>query len=397
MEMIRTFHPVGQGAFYTERFKTYDGGTFTIVYDCGSTTLSKKVMESKIKKALPEDSQIDILFISHFHADHINGIELLKNHYEIKTVILPLLSDEAKILLKVAYYLDQKEESSSRLPYDQFEKLIDTPESFFGENKTQVIKIAPVEGEPHIQEGLPEAIDISQPTRGKTLASGTRLHPFKGINWFFIPFNYKQDKRRDLFMSAIKEKGLSEEDIDTIEKIVTKKQVIKKAYDSIEGDLNRNSMILFSGGVDERICSDHIKRHSATVGGYSLIEDVYYKKFRYYFPYWRYYPRSQSGCLYLGDIDLNEEGLLEDIRLRLRLFLPNLGTIQVPHHGSKHNFNRSICEQENIHLAILSFGTKNRYGHPADSVVVEILKEGIFPCLVTEDTSSIVVQHIESY
>lgn len=394
MEMIRTFHPVGQGAFYSEKFETRSGDTFTIVYDCGSTTLPKELLDHEIKTAFPKDSQIDILFISHFHADHINGIELLKNHYNIKTVILPLLSDEAKILLKVAYYLDQKEESSNRLLYDQFEKLIDDPASFFGENETKVITIAPVEGEPHIQEGLPEAIDISQPTRGETLASGTPLHPFKGINWFFIPFNYKQDKRRDLFMSAIKEKGLSEEDINTIKKITAQKQVLKKAYESIEGDLNRNSMILFSGGVDERICSDHIKRHSATVGGHSLMEEVYYEKFRYHFPYWRYYTRSQSGCLYLGDIDLNEGDLIEDIRLRLRLFLPNLGTIQVPHHGSKHNFNRSICEQGNIHLAILSFGTKNRYGHPADSVVVEILKEGIFPCLVTEDPRSIVTQYI---
>lgn len=28
--MIRTFHPIGQGAFYTEKF---DDG-FTVVYDC---------------------------------------------------------------------------------------------------------------------------------------------------------------------------------------------------------------------------------------------------------------------------------------------------------------------------------------------------------------------------
>lgn len=38
---IRTFHPVGQGAFYTERF--YDEGqgkpVFTAVYDCGSVNV----------------------------------------------------------------------------------------------------------------------------------------------------------------------------------------------------------------------------------------------------------------------------------------------------------------------------------------------------------------------
>jgi len=34
METIRTFHPVGQGAFYTEVFDN----TFTMVYDCGTAT-----------------------------------------------------------------------------------------------------------------------------------------------------------------------------------------------------------------------------------------------------------------------------------------------------------------------------------------------------------------------
>ena len=399
MEMTRTFHPVGQGAFYTERFEAYSNGeTFTIVYDCGSTTLSKKVMGSKIQGALPKGSQIDIFFISHFHADHINGIEALKKHYKIKTVILPLLSYEAKILLKVAYYLDQK--SSSRLPYDQFEKLIDDPASFFGENETKVITIAPVEGEPYTQEGLPEAIDISQITSSKKFASGTLLYPFQDINWFFIPFNYKQDTRRRLFMNAIKEKGLSEEDIDTIDKIAAQKQVLKEAYDSIEGDLNSNSMILFSGGIDKRIYYDHIKRHSTTVHGYSWIyayswvDWICLKKDRFLLHNWGYYTSIRSGCLYLGDIDLNERDLIKDIRHRLDSFLPNLGTIQVPHHGSKHNFNRSICGLENLHLAILSFGTKNRYGHPADYVIAEIWKECIFPCLVTEDPSSIVVQQI---
>ena len=32
----RTFHPVGQGAFYSERHENYN-----IVYDCGSVNVSK--------------------------------------------------------------------------------------------------------------------------------------------------------------------------------------------------------------------------------------------------------------------------------------------------------------------------------------------------------------------
>ena len=79
MKLIRTFHPIGQGAFYSERhiFTTTE---FTVVYDCGSSTIKGKKLETKINSSFPENQIIDILFISHFHADHINGIEYLKNH-----------------------------------------------------------------------------------------------------------------------------------------------------------------------------------------------------------------------------------------------------------------------------------------------------------------------------
>ena len=37
MNMIRTFHPVGQGAFYSEEFFNPEGDcVFRAVYDCGS-------------------------------------------------------------------------------------------------------------------------------------------------------------------------------------------------------------------------------------------------------------------------------------------------------------------------------------------------------------------------
>lgn len=392
MEVTRTFHPVGQGAFYTERFYT-GNGAFTIVYDCGSTTLSGEKLAARIRSAFPEGSEIDALFISHFHADHVNGLDILQKYCKIKTVFLPLLSVEAKALLKVAYYFDQEEELSSGLPYDRFEKLIDDPASFFAENETKVITITPL-GEESSRDSLYEWVPISQITKGKTCASGIPLQPFKYINWFFIPFNYEQDKRGDLFISAIKEKGLSLGDIDTIDKIVAQKQVLKKTYASIEGDLNKNSMILFSGGLDERSCYDYVKRYSATVCGNFQISVIWYMKTRCsYFCRWDN-SDIPSGCLYMGDIDLNEGDLIEDIRLRLSLFLPSLGTIQVPHHGSKHNFSHSICELGNVHLAILSFGKKNRYHHPADSVVAEILKEGVFPYLVTEDPVSILKEYI---
>ena len=47
MKLIRTFHPVGHGAFYTERF--YDenvNNIANVVYDCGSKTISHQDLDA---------------------------------------------------------------------------------------------------------------------------------------------------------------------------------------------------------------------------------------------------------------------------------------------------------------------------------------------------------------
>ncbi|MDH8702670.1 hypothetical protein M2138_002038 [Dysgonomonadaceae bacterium PH5-43] len=48
MGLIRTFHPIGQGAFYTERHNSKNNN-FTVVYDCGSKTLNQFELERKVK------------------------------------------------------------------------------------------------------------------------------------------------------------------------------------------------------------------------------------------------------------------------------------------------------------------------------------------------------------
>jgi len=85
--MIRTFNAVGQGAFYTEK----SGNGFTTVYDCGGQ--NKKFVEEKIKKTFLKDGKIGILFISHFHSDHINGVEFLLTHCNIDKVVLLFLHE----------------------------------------------------------------------------------------------------------------------------------------------------------------------------------------------------------------------------------------------------------------------------------------------------------------
>lgn len=374
MGITRTFHPVGQGAFYSEKFETKNGDTFTIVYDCGSTTLPKERLDCKIKTAFPKDSKIDILFISHFHADHINGIETLKKHYNnIETVILPELTPEAKVLLKIVYFLEN--DPFDKPSYEKFEQLIDDPASFFGEERTQIITIKPVDEESRFNdEQLSEPIDISEVTGNKTFPSGTNFSHSQVEHWFFIPFNYKQEERRKQLEDAIAAKGIKLESLNDIDAIIKQKKLIKKAYKSIDGDLNENSMILYSGPKVNSIFEiPYLVSRSFSRFCFHCCPSLF-----------------QAGCLYTGDIDWTVGNLFGG----LSKFLNCIGTIQVPHHGSRHNFDRSLLDLPELSCAIFSFGSNNTYGHPADSVVEEVVQKGILPCFVTEDPSSIVVQHI---
>ena len=97
------FHPVGHGLFYTGEITDGQGKSFSFAFDCGSennTIISDIISNGKlpngINDILPE--QIDLLIISHFHSDHIsNALDLISTK-KVKKVILPYLTDTAKIL-----------------------------------------------------------------------------------------------------------------------------------------------------------------------------------------------------------------------------------------------------------------------------------------------------------
>ena len=91
--VTRTIQPVGQGGFYTEIFEIPNQkgeiSTHCVVYDCGSATRAepKKTIESALFD--DKDLDIDILFISHFDDDHVNGLAELSKKHRIKRIVIP--------------------------------------------------------------------------------------------------------------------------------------------------------------------------------------------------------------------------------------------------------------------------------------------------------------------
>lgn len=84
------FHAVGTGTFKSGCvFSPEKGTVFRWVYDCGST--SPKTLDCVFKN-IPKSawpSSIDMLVLSHFDNDHVNGVETLLRHCRVKSMILP--------------------------------------------------------------------------------------------------------------------------------------------------------------------------------------------------------------------------------------------------------------------------------------------------------------------
>src|ERR1700761_6240842 len=95
------FHAIGQGGFYTGMLGKSDipSDVFHFVYDCGksgSTALLKNEV-ADYQKII--SGHLDLLIISHFHEDHINGIRALLTGITCRRVIIPYYEPEERLLL----------------------------------------------------------------------------------------------------------------------------------------------------------------------------------------------------------------------------------------------------------------------------------------------------------
>lgn len=375
-QITRVFHPVGQGAFYSERH-TIGDEKFNIVYDCGS--LSSKI--DSVVQDFADQNEIDVLFISHFDQDHVNKIKLLQSKTIIKRVVLPLLHDDERILLEVI---------NKVLGYNEVVTLIDSPEQFFKSNdaekpKTQITKVNINRDSSDIQE--PQTINLLKEVPPQ-IDSGTSLviNHDDNHNWVFIPYNFDFSNRRTEIEREIVSAGYTVDSFkNMVDNSIFDAQMIKKKINSIykklSGTMNSNSMFLYSGpnSTDKYTCfCDYTKQ---------------FARRPYYFDC---HKLSKVGCLYTGDGNFNE---LIDIKKILPNHYKYLGVIQTPHHGSKNSFNINFVSFYGCRpiLFITCYGSKNQYGHPSANALNEIINNGYIPVLVTEDEKTKFSQDIIIY
>ena len=347
-KVVRTIHPIGQGAFYSERLIDNKGNTvFLAVYDCGSQ--NKKKLNLEIANYFQEGDIIDILFISHLDLDHVSGLQkLLECKVSVKHLALPLIDNNTKEL----YLLATK---------GILKQLVQDPTSLFKGSKVIYVKPVGDEGD------AAETFEISDNNpEVKEVASGCKLYycNYSDIIWCYIPYNYEYAARVEVLLQSL---GQGKIDVKDVVDADSRKEIKDKYAKICSKGVNNTSLVVYSGGH-----SDLTK-----------YEPIFFSC----------RPHDNSipeGCLYLGDIDLNQNdwdmNLIDDMFKRLNSVKGRIGMIQLPHHGSKDNFNTklfSIGAPTKVFFA--SYGNTNSYGHPSARVWEDVGSHGMLCCGVDEN------------
>jgi len=313
----RTFHAVGQGGLYSERITT-NNKTITVVYDCGVQPSNKRI-EREIKSL--RGSEIDYLVLSHFHNDHINGVEELRKHTNIKSVVIPKLDP-----IEVCFYL---------LKGNTIKRLVLDPRSYFG-SEINVIEVDNSDSVRDNDQGL-----ISHITDLLIFSDQDNLE-------WVLRF-YVDKTRLDISNLSQSDKNIIDS-ITTIKDFESKEDVLKKIYNSISKNKpNYTSMSMLS-----------------TYRSWNISN-------------WQ--PPIVS--LLNGDIELKEDKQMQRYIAHYRSYLCRNIDFQIPHHGSKNNLMRPLTEWV-IDRAIVNCGRTNSHNHPSYMILRDHQDLGVRCDVITE-------------
>ena len=369
----RTFHPVGQGAFFTECFESDSGDTFNVVYDCG-TNSPKAILENAVLQAFAQGVPVDVVFVSHLDKDHINGIKYLadnKNLTPRTLFVMPLFSKEVYILSYLKYgasFIQMFRAISQMGCYVLFVKPAKIEES-----RQDVTSIDLRENT--LREDSQTIMSISGiPIKGTVVQSGTKLS-FLDI-WEYVPFN-PSGADADLFQKELAQQRIQ---IDLVlnalgrtrptdaEKIELEK--IRKIYGKVTSRIGKDTNKL-------NISSLVLLSHKAS----DAINTYYWCR-----PFYHYWNCTKSACLYTGDSDLSTAStyrqLMNDVMQYQRD--ESLQFLQIPHHGSKNNYCLALCRGFSYDVAFTNYGVNYHQKIFDSQLIMEYLKQGRPLVLITE-------------
>lgn len=407
--MIRTFHPVGQGLFCSEKFYVENKRPFVVVYDCGSkstgsdkgnTTSDDVRLHQIIKCGLYDIDKIDAVFVSHYDRDHVNGLRYIFKNWKVDKLYLPDLCIEEKFVLRLLSIVQGHEDDDGIQLLD----ILDREPSVIREwnlADTEIIRVPSTRTEERESVNINESL-VSTINLNSEIKRWGKDSLFE--DWLFIPYNYQPDHRKSYMKQIIRQVldaySMNNVSVDDFVKdaamyfkmILNQKKKdslrdVKKALKKGEkkdpnfpedfGSSNASSMVLYSG-----LSSSAREMHSKYCGNWRADKYDYVSCCR---PLTQY---LAEGCLYFGDY----EGKTDDAWNGVKNFYMgcgvwgHVGCVQLPHHGAEsENFNVKMADFDAVYMA--SFGLGNSHKHPSVDVLSALMKQDRNVYCVTEHSS----------
>ncbi len=403
--MDRMFLPVGQGAFYCERFYNEEQDrNLNVVYDCGTLTgRTDKAKLELIKDVVDEyfrdvnNKVIDAVFISHLHEDHFNGLEYLVKKCKIQRIYLPQ-TNPLELKLMQLYYVAHHTawamggRIGSNSLGEHFLECNDL-EKDFPEALRSILQDDDDDqrADDRNNGDMPVVLQVGQKpiVVSNAIFERTELEG-EFTNWKYKTFCIKNDEaiqrvedglkqlihdklKRDI--NAVTPSHVAEL-IENCRADKTFRREIRRMFKSAIDDFHANSLVLYSGCENTgTLCAHHVERPCGFLKGSNqscwMVSDT-------------------VGCLYTGDFKANK--YWNQLESEFKTEWATIGCIQVPHHGSKYNYNNMFLVMSPWH--VVSAGKRNKSRHP-HKVVRENYKDRCPLFVVTEDRSSLAKWRIE--
>lgn len=350
MEFKRIVHPVGASAFITETFSDKDKRVFDVVYDCGHTKSKycTKHLKGLIDEHFKYDVVIDILFISHFDADHVNGLSYLieKNHcVQGKTkVYLPLIDDNR---IDLYDYLN-----------GTFCRYVLT---LLHQKQIQVMFVEPWRKDQN----------VTLPMKENSVPSGEPI-PLSNnqILWKYIPFYIQDNSIIEDFINENYSRFESYGWDKFIEWPKGVKDDLKKRYrkakshlyrnaDKRVNKINMNSMLLIS---KRAVALDRVKiiKYNKTYNQLSRKTAAI--------------NITDAACLYTSDAGLAEDEFLDIVfDVLAKTDTKKLCLFQIPHHGSYRNYNKRFYDKDRIVFDSLFVNGNPKSSNPA--IFIDVIND----------------------
>ena len=369
--------PVGQGLFYSGNIDK----KFNFIYDCGGDVpyidiaVDKYISEMKI-------NELDMLIISHFDEDHINGLpRLFSRVKKISKIFIPYYGGISTYLLLLTYmYI-----------YDV--NLLDTD--------SEIIFVDTVlEGERDREEFIG--------VFGDNLTETYNIDDkFKTDNIKLSKLRRQVVKFKDLwkfkFYNTYLKKGISSFDIVKEINNIMNNYSCTGLYDllsqikntKIKKDLkdvyNKFCMSCYGNSKQNQssLCVYHSPMNCNCK--YRKILVFSNEKNGFYYPIFDYNPLSynDNGTMLVGDISLKVQSRSDKFDNFCKHYaneLINTKFFLTPHHGSANNWNRNILNNcPNASFFLNSAGLNNKYYHPNFTVISDIISSNRFLCCSNEE------------